>query len=109
MAKRSSGFNDEQVSELAQAFRLLSDETRLRIVFNLAQQEQNVGSLCKLLGLAQPTVSHHLGLLRMGRLIVNRRNGKQVIYSLNTDMIKKLGDMLTDCVPELDAVIKIKK
>jgi len=93
MAKKA--FGDDVVNELAQAFRLLSDETRLKIVCHLAREEQNVGGLCKILNLAQPTVSHHLGLLRMGRLILNRRNGKQVIYSLNQDMLGKVATQLT--------------
>jgi len=92
MAKKA--LSDEVISELAQAFRLLSDETRLKIVCYLAREEQNVGGLCKILDLAQPTVSHHLGLLRMGRLIINRRNGKQVIYSLNRDMLGKVASQL---------------
>jgi len=108
MAKKGT-FSSDVVGELAQAFRLLSDETRLKIVFHLAKAEQNVGSLCKILGLAQPTVSHHLGLLRMGRLIVNRRNGKQVIYSLNTDMFGKLRTQLASCVPSLTGILKGKK
>ena len=97
MAKK--GMSDENVGDLAQAFRLLSDETRLKIVFQLARQEENVGGLCKLLGLAQPTVSHHLGLLRMGRLIINRRNGKQVIYSLNEDLFSSVSQKLAGCLP----------
>jgi ArsR family transcriptional regulator len=99
MAKKA--FSEEVVGELAQAFRLLSDETRLKIVFYLAKDEQNVGMLCKTLNLAQPTVSHHLGLLRMGRLILNRRNGKQVIYTLNKDMLKSLSAELANYLPEL--------
>lgn len=97
MAKRMQ--IDETINELAQAFRLLSDETRLRIVFQLAKEEQNVGNMCKILGLAQPTVSHHLGLLRMGRLIINRRNGKQVIYSLNEDVFKNLAGKMAPVLP----------
>jgi ArsR family transcriptional regulator len=108
MARKVS-FADDVVNDLAQAFRLLSDETRLRIVFHLAREEQNVGGLCKILGLAQPTVSHHLGLLRMGRLILNRRNGKQVIYSLNADMLSRVSGQLTSCVPDLTSMLKGRK
>ena len=106
---RKGTFSSDVVAELAQAFRLLSDETRLKVVFHLAKHEQNVGSLCKILNLAQPTVSHHLGLLRMGRLIINRRNGKQVIYSLNTDMFSKLRTQLMNTVPKLAGALKGKK
>jgi ArsR family transcriptional regulator, arsenate/arsenite/antimonite-responsive transcriptional repressor len=107
MAKKAT-FNKEVVSDLAQAFRLLSDETRLKIVFYLAKSERNVGSLCDILGLAQPTVSHHLGLLRMGRLIVNRRNGKQVIYSLNKDMMARIRTQMNSCVSNLSSLLKGK-
>ena len=49
----------------------------------LSKGERNVTSLCDELKLPQPTVSHHLGLLRMKRIILNRRNGKQVFYGLD--------------------------
>jgi DNA-binding transcriptional ArsR family regulator len=64
-------------------FRLLSDKTRLNILMLLSAGERNVTSLCEELQLPQPTVSHHLGLLRMNQVIDNRRAGKQVFYSLN--------------------------
>jgi len=65
-------------------FRLLSDQTRLNILMILAKGERNVGSLCEELGLPQPTVSHHLGLLRSRNLLQNRRMGKQVFYGLSS-------------------------
>jgi ArsR family transcriptional regulator, zinc-responsive transcriptional repressor len=68
---------------LADLFKLLSDDTRLRILGMLSQGERNVTSLCRELRLPQPTVSHHLGLLRSQNLIVNRREGKQVFYGLD--------------------------
>ncbi|QOV91321.1 ArsR/SmtB family transcription factor [Humisphaera borealis] len=68
---------------LADIFKLLSDGTRLRILSLLAKGERNVTSLCQDLQLPQPTVSHHLGLLRMRNIISNRRNGKQVFYGLD--------------------------
>jgi len=65
----------------AQGFGLLSDPTRLGILAQLAKGPKNATALCKGLGLKQPTVSHHLGLLRMGRLVVGTRQGKAVEYS----------------------------
>jgi DNA-binding transcriptional ArsR family regulator len=64
-------------------FRLLSDKTRLNILMLLSGGERNVTSLCESLQLPQPTVSHHLGLLRLNNVIGNRRSGKQVFYTLN--------------------------
>jgi ArsR family transcriptional regulator len=73
----------QELEPLVGLFRLLSDKTRLNILMILARGERNVSSLCDELGLPQPTVSHHLGLLRTKNLISNRRNGKQVFYGLN--------------------------
>src|SRR3954468_2706997 len=74
---------DQELESLVGLFRLLSDKTRLNILMLLAKGERNVSSLCGELSLPQPTVSHHLGLLRMSNLISNRRAGKQVFYDLN--------------------------
>src|SRR5215216_2805313 len=78
-----SGKSEIELEPLVGLFRLLSDKTRLNILMLLAKGERNVTSLCEELALPQPTVSHHLGLLRMNNLIGNRRDGKQVYYGIN--------------------------
>jgi len=83
MSKRIVSATDQDLEQLTSLFRLLSDKTRLNILLLLSGGERNVTSLCDELKLPQPTVSHHLGLLRMSNVIGNRRNGKQVFYSLN--------------------------
>ena len=70
---------------LAELFQLLGDKTRLSILMRLAEGEWNVSTLCRDLNLPQPTVSHHLSLLRINGLVVNRRDGKQVYYALAGD------------------------
>ena len=72
------------IEALAGLFRILSDPTRLRILMLLADGERNVSDLCRKLGAPQPTVSHHLGLLRMGELVTTRRSGKEIFYSLRS-------------------------
>ena len=84
MVKQPATRTNEQLEQLATLFRLLSDRTRLNLLTLLADGEKNVTSLCETLKLPQPTVSHHLGLLRMSGIIVNRREGKQVFYSLDS-------------------------
>ena len=72
------------LGRLTGLFQLLSDRTRLTILQILGEHgERNVTTLCNALGLPQPTVSHHLGQLRKGHLVRNRRQGKQVFYSLD--------------------------
>src|SRR5688500_16347206 len=83
MRKRGLMTTDQDLEQLTAVFRLLSDKTRLNILMLLSEGERNVTSLCEALKLPQPTVSHHLGLLRMNNIIGNRRDGKQVFYTLN--------------------------
>lgn len=86
------------LQNLSTLFGVLSDETRLRLLVILRQRgEAHVNELCRILRLPQPTVSHHLGLLRIHGLARNRRDGKQVFYSVDparynraVDAIRKL-------------------
>ena len=75
--------NQQDLDQLSSTFRLLADKTRLQILLLLADGERNVTSLCEQLDLPQPTVSHHLGLLRLRNIIANRRKGKQVFYAID--------------------------
>lgn len=69
--------------DLVQVFKLLSDETRLRILMYLTREnEMHVTALCEKLGQSQPAVSHHLALLRVAGLIEARRDGKHNFYSV---------------------------
>ena len=78
------------VIDAVRILRTLSDQTRLRLLGVLQGGEHNVTDLCRQLELPQPTVSHHLGLLRSARLVANRREGKQVYYSLNGSRVSQL-------------------
>src|SRR5689334_13478513 len=85
--------SEQSIRELAQVFKLLSDETRLRILFYLAlseNRELHVTDLCQRLGQSQPAVSHHLALLRVSGLIESRREGKHNFYSVRTDHFGEL-------------------
>ena len=82
---------EEFEQDLVQVFKLLSDSTRLRILFNLLQEEEmHVTALCERLQQSQPGVSHHLGLLRMANLIQARRDGKHNYYSVRTNRFHSL-------------------
>ncbi len=99
--------SDQSVRELAQVFKLLSDETRLRILFYLAQnQELHVTALCDRLGQSQPAVSHHLALLRVSGLIESRREGKHNFYSVRTDHFGELLVSLFSASGEVPKKIK---
>src|ERR1700752_4419863 len=88
---------DRTLSNLAQAFKLLADESRLKILISLARDgEQHVSALCQLLGQSQPAVSHHLTLLRMAGLVGFRRDGKFNFYRLDGLILGNLLEELFD-------------
>ena len=99
---------DHDLEQLASFFRLLSDRTRLNIVMALSHGPRNVSSLCEELHLPQPTVSHHLGLLRTNNILVNRRQGKQVFYALVDTMDVSDGSILQKSAGDLSVRI-VKK
>ena len=77
--------------DLVQVFKLLSDETRLRILLYLAREKElHVTALCDRLSQSQPAVSHHLALLRVAGLIEARRDGKHNYYSVRQDQFHRL-------------------
>jgi len=89
-----------ELRDLAQGFSMLSDATRLGILTNLARGPRNVTALCNALKLKQPTVSHHLGLLRMSRLVVGTRQGKSVVYTTDKANLKALASALGKLMPK---------
>ena len=110
MVKTGPEVPSVDLEPLAGLFKLLSDSTRLRILMILAKGERNVSSLCEELRLPQPTVSHHLGLLRMKHVISNRRHGKQVFYGLDGQVqtnpdssLRIIGDTYTIDIASRDA------
>jgi ArsR family transcriptional regulator len=102
------GVADDLVSDLVRLFKLLSDETRLRILYYLTQRsELHVRALCELLHESQPAVSHHLALLREAGLIERRREGKHNYYGLKTRQFSALLDMLFANMPEGNRRIRL--
>lgn len=70
------------MKKIAQKFKALSDETRLRILALLEEGELCVCDLMAVLDLPQSTVSRHLAYLRNAGLVVDRRHGVWMFYSL---------------------------
>ena len=76
-------------------FKALSDETRLKIVCALLQEELCTCDLAVVLGFSPPAISHHLRLLRSARLVKVRRVGKSVFYSLDDAHVSHLVEEAT--------------
>jgi|TARA_B100001079_G_scaffold117758_1_gene101272 ArsR family transcriptional regulator len=70
------------MSRIAQALRLLGDETRLRILILVSQTPLNVSELTTILGMAQSGISRHLSHLRKMKLLQERKEGIWTFYQL---------------------------
>jgi len=70
------------LKQLAALFKALSEATRLRIINLLYAQSLWVGDLQEVLGVPQPEVSRQLSILRQAKLVLGRRYGPRVSYSL---------------------------
>src|SRR5512135_335168 len=82
-AATAAGKSLAEIRRVAELLKQVSDPTRLQVLMLLSEKERNVSELCADLGTqSQPAVSHHLALLRHGRLIEPRRSGKHNFYAL---------------------------
>lgn len=96
------------MEQLTQVFKILSDETRLRIVMLLAQQELCVCQLSGILDVSQPKVSKNLAKLRDNKLVMDERKDKFVWYTLKTDN-KVLISILNNILDNLDEFPMLSK
>jgi ArsR family transcriptional regulator len=78
------------VAGLSELFKAMADETRIKILHLLSQQELCVCDLAFLLETSLPAVSHHLRFLRTLNFVRTRRDGKQVFYTLADQHVLEL-------------------
>lgn len=81
--------DSSHASKCSEAIKAVSDHIRIKILELLSQNEMRVTDIVKALKLDQPKVSHHLAILRKSGVIINRRQGRNIIYSLNPGVCKK--------------------
>lgn len=71
-------------------FSLLSDATRLHLLWLLAQEESDVGSLAERCEASRTGVSQHLAKLRLAGLVETRREGRHIYYRLSDGHLRRL-------------------
>lgn len=82
--------SEAELCDLAELFKIFGDSTRIRILYDLFEQERNVTELCADLEMNQSAVSHQLKILRTSKLIHARREGKTIVYSLADEHVKAI-------------------
>lgn len=72
----------EVFEKIADTFQMISDSTRLKILWLLCHSEECVVNIAAAIEMSSPAVSHHLRLLKQSGLIVSRKDGKETYYTL---------------------------
>ena len=82
--------DDDTLFDTSEFFKALSDSSRLKIIAALLTGELCVCDICDIVGLTQSAVSHQLRVLRAGRIVKFRKDGKQVYYSIDDHHIAEI-------------------
>ena len=83
---------DETLYDLAELFKVFGDTTRVKILYALFESEMCVCDIATLLNMTQSAISHQLRVLKIAKLVKNRKDGKAVYYSLDDEHIKHIFD-----------------
>lgn len=77
--------DDQSAAVLAQVFKALSDPTRVKLLSMIAAASEGEACICDMtepVGLSQPTVSHHMGILTRAGLVTREQRGRWAYYAL---------------------------
>lgn len=94
---------DDLLADVVETFKALSDPTRARLIYLLTHREYSVNDLSAEVAVSASAVSHHLARLRAIRLVHTRREGSQVIYSIDDAHV---GALFREALFHLDHVRK---
>jgi DNA-binding transcriptional ArsR family regulator len=78
---------ERKATDTVEFAKALADETRQKIMALCCCQQLSVNEIVEATDVAQPTVSHHLAILRGAGLVKVERRGKQILYTLNQDRL----------------------
>lgn len=92
--------DEKPINNMSIFFKYLSDPTRMKILLCIGDDELCVNDIAAKINMTKSAVSHQLALLRQGRLIKNRKEGKEVYYSLDDEHVKILIDSAWEHVNE---------
>ena len=77
----------EEILAISNFFKVISDSTRLTILYLLKEEKRNVSEIVALTGMEQSAISHQLRILKDSRLVRSTRKGKSMIYQLDDEHI----------------------
>lgn len=82
--------NEEESIDIAEFFKVLGDNTRIKIIYALSKEEMCVCDISALLSMSQSAISHQLKALRVAKLVKFRKDGKVTYYSLSDAHVESI-------------------
>ena len=82
--------DEETTAKISDVFKVFADNTRIRILWTLFDEELCVYDICTKLNMTQSAISHQLRTLKQARLVKARRDGKNTFYSLDDEHVKRI-------------------
>jgi ArsR family transcriptional regulator len=92
--------DEKIIKEISDLFKILSDPTRLKILWTMKEGEVCACCISKLLGMSASAVSHQLKTLRLAHLVRSRRDGRNIYYSLDDRHVRILLDITLEHMRE---------
>lgn len=100
--KTTSPIDKESIQSISKLFKVISDPTRLSILFLLQKEELSVGNIVLALDMEQSAISHQLKTLKDARLVKSRREGKSMLYSLDDLHVFSILEQVLTHINELE-------
>ncbi|VEU80265.1 ArsR/SmtB family transcription factor [Haploplasma axanthum] len=97
---KESMINKELKDRVSNLFKVISDPTRISILFALKGEDLTVTELTIILDMTQSAVSHQLRVLRDANLVINKKIGKEVIYRLADEHVHMIFNQAIEHVIE---------
>ncbi|MDE7093496.1 MAG: metalloregulator ArsR/SmtB family transcription factor [Oscillospiraceae bacterium] len=92
--------NTEIFEKIAELLSLFGDTTRIRIMSELLHTELCVGEIAERLNMTTSAISHQLRILKQGRLVKSRKEGKTVFYALADSHVGSIFSLALEHVQE---------
>lgn len=90
----------QELDSMVELFKVLSDPTRIRILYAISKHEICVNDIAKILNMTQSAVSHQLKNLKQAKLISSRREGQTMYYRLSDDHVHLIFNQALDHIRE---------
>jgi DNA-binding transcriptional ArsR family regulator len=84
------------------SFKALSDPTRRAIIKLLREKDRTAGEIAEQFDMTKPSISHHLNALKAAKLILDERQGQNIVYSLNTTVVQEVMGWFMDIIQKGD-------